>query len=327
MRSQSTISKPMAPSPRKEALAKAIRFAIIPFLFVTLVASSSQAQQRTFVSGLGRDTDPCTRTAPCRTFGRAISLTNPGGEVYVLDGAGYGPFAINQAVSIVAPPGVTAGISVFSGDGIDINAGASDIVILRGLTINSQGTTGNGILFTAGATLHVENCVVNGFSTSAGLVSNSAGHLEVKDSVFRGNLFGIDISPSSGAAKATIDQVRLESGGWGLVAEAGSNVTVRNSLASGNTLSGFAAVANAAPAELNIENCVSSNNEGGISARAVSGSTQVATARVSNSAVTDNFGGLVILNGGVILSRGNNTIEGNNLTVAGGGTLGSYVAH
>src|SRR5262252_4604757 len=134
------------------------------FLFLVLHAPASLAQvQRTYVSGLGSDANPCTRTAPCRTFTQAISQTNAGGEIYVLDTAGYGPFAINKALSVVAQ-GVTAGISVFSGDGIDINAGPSDTVILRGLTINNQGGAGNGIVFTSGLRLQVESCAVSGFA-------------------------------------------------------------------------------------------------------------------------------------------------------------------
>src|SRR5260370_42406683 len=104
-----------------------------------------------FGSGGGRDSNPCSRTGPWRTFGQAISQTNAGGEVVVLDSAGYGVFTISSAVSITAPPGVYAGISVFSGDGIDINAGASDIVILRGLTGNNQGSSGSGLVFNGGA--------------------------------------------------------------------------------------------------------------------------------------------------------------------------------
>jgi hypothetical protein len=109
-------------------------------LTVILVGSNALGQsQRTFVSGLGSDGGQCSRAAPCRTFTQALSQTNPGGEVYVLDSAGYGPFTINKSVAIVAPEGVTAGISVFSGDGISINAGGSDTIILRGLTVNNQG--------------------------------------------------------------------------------------------------------------------------------------------------------------------------------------------
>src|SRR5215472_18109741 len=90
---------------------------LVPGLFAILSVTSASAQvQRTFVSGGGIDSNPCSRTAPCRTFTQAISQTNAGGEVYVLDSAGYGPFTITKSVAIVAPQGVTAGISVFSGD-------------------------------------------------------------------------------------------------------------------------------------------------------------------------------------------------------------------
>ena len=197
-------------------------------LFVAILASVATAQvQRTFVSGLGDDGNPCSRTAPCRTFGQAISHTIPGGEVIVLDSAGYGPVTITQGVSLIAPPGVHAGISVFSGDGIDINAGASDTIILRGLTVNNQGSFGNGIVFNMGGTLHIENCVVNGFSSgfSAGVLFQRAGTLEVKDSIMRGNFYGIKVAGSGsgpGTALATIEQVRLEgSGSIGLLVEAG----------------------------------------------------------------------------------------------------------
>jgi hypothetical protein len=302
---------------------KPIRLALGSFLFVALLSSASTAQvQRTFVSGLGFDSNPCSRTAPCRTFAQAISQTNSSGEVYVLDSAGYAAFTITKPVSIVAPVGVTAGISVFSGDGITINAGALDKVILRGLTVNSQGG-GNGITFNTGGTLHIESCVVNGF-LSDGLFFHGAGNLEVKDSIFRSNFNGIEVSPASGTAVATIDQVRLEGNSAGLAARQGSTVTVRNSVASGNVAGFDCSSISSASAEMNIENSVASNNNDGIVAS--SASTGVATVRVSNSTVTDNsiFG---LLNGGspaVLLSRGNNTVEGNSTDTMG--TIGSYSA-
>jgi hypothetical protein len=87
----------------------------------------------------------------------------------VLDSGGYGPFTITQGVSITAPQGIYAGISVFSGTGIVVNAGSSDTVVLRGLPINNQGSTGDGISFSNLGMLHVENCIVNGFGDTSGL--------------------------------------------------------------------------------------------------------------------------------------------------------------
>jgi hypothetical protein len=303
---------------------KAFRFALGSFLFVAFFASASMAQaQRTFVSGLGSDSNPCSRPAPCRTFGQAIMGTAAGGEVIVLDSAGYGPVTITQSISITAPPGVYAGISVFSGNGITITAGASDTVILRGMTVNNQGTTGSGVSFTTGGTLHIESCVINGFSTGGnGLSFVGPGTLEVKDSIFRNNTNAISVT---GTAVAAIDEVRLEgSSGRGVIAQDGSKVTVRNSLASDSGDAGFKALSQtSAGAELNIESCVASDNSSGVVAQ--SNSTGVATVRISNSTVTHNGTGLVNQGSPAILvSRVNNTVEGNTNNTSG--TIGSYAA-
>jgi hypothetical protein len=292
-------------------------------LAAVFVSSASAQSQRTFVSGVGSDANPCSRVAPCRTFTQAISQTNAGGEIYALDSAGYGPFAISKSVAIVAPLGVTAGISVFSGDGIDVNVGPADKVILRGLTINSQGTGGNGVLFSnagpAGGVLHVENCVVNGFNKveSAGIAFLGAGHLFVKDTVVRGNWAGIQMSgPVQGQATASIDRVRMEDNTRGLSVSDGAQASVRESVASGND-SGIVGIASGGVAELNVESCLIAGNNIGANA-----SGTLAIVRISNCTVTDNTFGLAVGPGGFILSRGNNTVEGNGTNTQGG--IGTY---
>ncbi len=87
--------------------------ASIPLVLV--VAASANAAQRTFVSTAGFDTNDCSLTAPCRGFAKALTVTDVGGEIVVLDSGGYGAVAIGQPVSIIAPSGVYAGISVFAG--------------------------------------------------------------------------------------------------------------------------------------------------------------------------------------------------------------------
>ena len=299
--------------------ARAIRLALGAFLFVALFVSASKAQQRTFVSGLGTDNNPCSRIAPCRTLTQALSLTNAGGEVVVLDSAGYGAFAITKAVTVQAPPGVYAGISVFSGDGISINAGGTDTVILRGITVNNQGSNGNGIAFNTGGPLHVEGCVLNGFASGTGLLFGNVGTLELKDSIARGNGIGVLLV---GSATVSIDNVRLEGNSFGLQAEDGSKVTVSNSLASNNS-TGFDALSHGSDVQLNIEGCVVTNNAfDGIVAESMQ-MTGVATVRVSNSTVTDNGTGFDN-HSSVLLSRGNNTLEGNSTNT--NGTIGSYTA-
>ena len=194
-------------------------------------------------------------------------------------------------------------------------------VILRGLTVNHQGGVGGGIAFNTGGTLHIENCAVAGFLSSAGVVFIGAGTLEVKDSIMTGNSTGIVIDPSSGTAVATIDHVRLEGSTHdGLDVESGSKVTIRNSMAFGNGTGFLVLTGSAVASELNVENCVASNNNVGIEAAEVFGAV---TVRVSNSTVTGNLTGLSALGTmPSLLSRGNNTVEGNGNE---GSFTGTYI--
>ena len=296
-----------------------IRFALGSLLFLAFLVSAAQAQnQRTFVSGAAgaSDGNPCSRLSPCRTFGVAIGVTNSGGEVIALDSAGYAAFAVNKAVSVIAPPGVYAGITVFGGDGIDINAGVSDTVILRGLTVNSQGGT-NGIVFNTGKTLQIEGCAVNGFS-SDGIKNAGSGSLFVKNTIARNNTgTGIDLAPASGSSLAALDNLTLEENGIGLFLAGGATATVRNTNASGNTNTGMEAAATSGFAELNIENCLIANN---VTAGVLSGGNS--TVRVAGSTVTDNGTGFFQFNTGVLQTRGNNTLQGNGIATQG--TIGTF---
>src|SRR5215472_11351460 len=140
----------------------------IALLSAASLISSTDAyalSNRTFVSGSGSDTNPCSLGAPCRSFAGALAQTSPGGEIAVLDTAGYGAVTIGQAVSIVNEEGVEAGITATSGDAISINAGASDVVNLRGLTIVGAGGA-NGITFNSGGALNIQNCVIRGFTAN-----------------------------------------------------------------------------------------------------------------------------------------------------------------
>ena len=121
---------------------------------------AAMTAQRTFVASTGSDVDPCSIAAPCRGFARAITQTSAGGEVVVLDSAGYGSVTVTKSVSIIAPAGIYAGISVLSGDGVTVNAPGATVV-LHGLSINGQGGD-RGVSLLAAARLRVENCVVSG---------------------------------------------------------------------------------------------------------------------------------------------------------------------
>jgi hypothetical protein len=145
-------------------------------LLVALQTTQAVAQNaRSFVSGQGSDSNPCTRAAPCRSFGTAIGATNAGGEVVVLDSAGYGPFTIGKAISIVNPGGVEASITApaLSNYGIDVQAGTNDTVALRGLTLEAAGggvtAAGTGIAFHSGLRLEITDCVIHNFTEGIAL--------------------------------------------------------------------------------------------------------------------------------------------------------------
>ena len=133
---------------------------VVPALVALAVTISAEAAQRTFVATTGNDTNTCTLLAPCRSFAAAMPYTDPEGEIIVLDSGAYGRVTITQPVTIEAPAGVYAGISVFAAtNGIDVNAPGATIT-LRGLSINGQG--GNiGIDVTAVGALRIDRCRIS----------------------------------------------------------------------------------------------------------------------------------------------------------------------
>jgi hypothetical protein len=156
-------------------------------------AGDGVAAQRTYVASYGSDAAGCTLTAPCRQFNAAVALTDPDGEVIVLDSAGYGSFTITQSITVAAPKGVYAGISVFAGaDGIVVEAPAQRVV-LRGLSINAQGVhIKHGIDVRHVGQIVVEDCVVTGLWRGIEFASYAESTLIVRDSVIRFGAVGID---------------------------------------------------------------------------------------------------------------------------------------
>src|SRR5215472_5275911 len=137
-------------------------------LLCLLIAVPAQAQRaRVFVSVNGVDGNPCTAGSPCRTFQFAHDTVAAGGEIDVLDTGGYGPLEITKAISIVNPTGVAASIAVASGNtAISVIAGPSDLISLRGLTLDGNGVGGTGVFFNAGGGLEMADCVVRNYTSA-----------------------------------------------------------------------------------------------------------------------------------------------------------------
>ena len=289
---------------------------------LALAGSTSLAHAqnaRSFVSGHGSDSAACTLAAPCRTLAVAFAATNAGGEIDVLDPAGYGALTINKAISVVNDGVGTAGVIVPSGGvGIIINARTNDAVSLRGLSIEGAGVGQTGIKFNSGKSLTVENCVIRHmtvdgidfFSTTA------TSALTVSNSLIADNgSTGIALQPA-GSATAVFNRVEVNNNGQTGISvdgaiSAGTNTikaTVSDSVAAGNGGVGFESSTNSgqAPTSLMVFHSVAANNVFGV----VANGTGAATLRLANSTLTGNANGW-IASGGVVDSYGDNYIDGN----------------
>ena len=185
-----------------------------------------------------------------------------GGEVIVLDSAGYGAAIITQSVALISPSGVYAGISAFSANAVTINA-PSGVVILEGLTMNGLGAA-NGIELTDAAATYIEDCVVSNFSNH-GLEVIGGSTLFVKNTTLRRNGVGVYISPPTVGVMALFDRSHVDdstaSNGFSILPAAAATVkvTLRDSTVVRNPANGIAISAGGA-AEVNVQNCTIAYN-------------------------------------------------------------------
>jgi hypothetical protein len=202
--------------------------AIALSLYTPLAALA--AAQRTFVSVEGSDVAPCSISAPCRSFTQALAQTNAGGEVIVLDSGGYDAFTVDKAVSIVAPSGIYAGITVTSGNGVTIAAGSSDSVTLRGLVLNSLGGA-SGVQFASGSILVVDGCTISGdFAKGVGVDGPLDTRVIVKDTQISNAAIGIDVAgPGGELVRLSVIDSALLHVGTGVRVAAKAEATIENS--------------------------------------------------------------------------------------------------
>jgi len=178
-------------------------------LVLSLHTTSAYAQAtRTWVSGVGDDANPCSRTAPCKTFAGAISKTAPAGEINVLDPGGFGAVTITKSITLRADH-VEAGVLVSGTNGINVSAGPSDTVVIEGLDIEGLGTGLTGVNFISGAKLHIIRCRIHNFTQNGVNVasSTSGGHAFIFDSYIFSNLGGVNVAGTSNVGSITNTQI------------------------------------------------------------------------------------------------------------------------
>jgi hypothetical protein len=304
------------------SISRPCRAFVLCLAAAVLSAAPSLAQAtRTWVSGVGDDVNPCSRTAPCKTFAGAISKTAAQGQINVLDPGAYGALTITKSITVDAG-GMFAGVlSTLGSSGIIINAAATDKVVLRGLTFDGAGTGAQGVRILAAGTVVIEDCVINNFAQRGIDAQPSTGmFLFVSNTTITNNNVatnggGILLKPSgAGSVRASLDNVRSERNLFGLRAENNTETVVRDSVFTGNqgTGGGFGVTAVSTAGgnvQINLDNVTVSNNVAfGLQANGLN-----AIIRAANSMITNNNGGGVsAVNTGQTISFGNNRVLGNN---------------
>lgn len=291
------------------------------FLSFMLPTTSAHAQaSRTWVSGVGDDVNPCSRTAPCKTFAGAISKTAMNGEINCIDPGGFGAVTITKSITIDCSAEFSS--ILFSGtNGINVPfnsfsaADARKTVRLRNLKLNGIDTGIVGIRITggsviAGGVVIIEDTVVDGaFAGGAtGILDErtAGGELYITNTTVRNTgTFGIAIRPPAAGQRidATFDNVRVQnSANIGILIGNNGRAMINRAVITGNTQIGIGASGIAASAEMNLSNSVVSNN--GLGVGNLNGTV---TIRLSNNDISFNTTGF----SGATQSYFNNRVQGN----------------
>lgn len=292
------------------------RFAVFVLISSLVYIAPVHAQAtRTWVSGVGDDANPCSRTAPCKTFAGAISKTATGGEINCLDPAGYGAVTITKSITIDCA-GTNGSILSANVTGIIVN-GAGAVVTLRNLSINGAATTtGNGIRIINAGAVNIDHCRIGNFlgaspSNGRGIVIETSLNVRVAvmdSQLWNNNFIGIHSNPTSGNVTLSVHGVTIEhGGGTGIQLHQNTTATIDHTTITDHAVGAAITVELSNNATM-ISNSNLSNNQFGI----FNGNGGAPTTRLSNTIITGNTtAGLSINNGSLVISHGNNSIRGN----------------
>jgi hypothetical protein len=289
--------------------------------FAVALAGTAQAQNRTWVSGVGDDLNPCSRTAPCKTFSGAISKTVTNGEINCLDPGGFGAVTITKSITIDCHEVYAGVLQTANSNGVNIaidNFAGTDTrrtVQLRNLNFSGADTGARGISITGSSLgvnseVYVEDCMLDGsFGTNGSGINdarNGGGLLSVSNTTIRNMLgAGIGVTKSflSGTTKVVLNNVQVLNCATGVSLSTNTRATILNSVITGNTTGIFSEDLDGGvtPTQVAIDHCVVSKNGTGFQASTNS------TMRVSNTTAMNNTTALF---SGTVLSYGNNQTGG-----------------
>jgi hypothetical protein len=285
---------------------------MVGLLLVLVPASASAQATRTWVSGVGDDANPCSRTAPCKTFAGAISKTAAKGEINCIDGGGFGGVTITKSLTIDCEGSWEGGVLVSGTNAIVINAAATDKVRLVGLDINGIGTGLNGVRVLQAKSVKLYRVKIFGFVRNALDVaaSNSGAKVQVSQSAFEDNTGnGVLVAPPAGGnASVSVRDSVIRDNGCGVAATShGPDPAFNFGSNCGTLVSGAAGVAKLHV----IENSLNDNGNAGVFTNGPN-----AIARIGGNEITGNANGLSSIDlgvGGGIFSYGGNYIGGNTV--------------
>jgi hypothetical protein len=268
---------------------------------------------RTWVSGVGDDANPCSRTAPCKTFAGALSKTAAGGEINALDPSGYGAVTINKNL-VIDGLGPMSSILTGGSNGVTVN-GAGVVVIIRNITINCAGNTlGSGIRVVAAAAVSIENVVIE---NCAGTGTNGRGiaietaadvRVDIRNVTFTNNTnFGVHSNPSAGTVTLSVEGSAFYRGGTTAIQlRQNTNATIDDTIVTAHN-PGAAVALELSTVNAHISDSVFTDNAFGVFA----GNGGAPVARLSGTTITRSATAALGLSGGTIVSYGNNPIRGN----------------
>jgi len=216
--------------------------ALAAFTLLGFTHSASGQATRTWVSGVGDDANPGSRTAPCKTFPGAISKTAAKGIINVLDPGGFGAVTITKSITIDGG-GVEGGIIISAGNAITINAASTDVVILRNLQLEGMTTSQSAIRILNAGAVYVENCRIKGFTTGIedATTATTGTQIFVRDTLIHEcSGSGISMTPAATAASvALLDRSRIEGCGTGIVVNARAKAILNECVVAFNSADGL----------------------------------------------------------------------------------------
>ena len=305
---------------------KIVRFflslAVLALASAFLIAPASAQATRTWVSGVGDDANPCSRTAPCKTFAGAISKTATAGEINCIDPGGFGAVTITKSITIDCRHTEGSVLSSLT-NGVIVNTPVGSIVHLRGISINGAGNGIDGVRMVGQGQLHIEDSNIERI-TSNGVEFLANGNSELYISNTRIAEAGADgvLIKTTGAVgiNAILSRVEITNSGSGILVDGtgntvAMNLTLTNSLISGNTGNGVVikSIAAASPVRATITgNTISANAGTGVNANGAAASGNgSAIAFLGGSTIFGNVTGVSNSGSGAVQSYKNNMIAGN----------------